>query len=52
MILPMADEAECSYQFEGESDVAKEEMKTKLNDLIVSIFRRRPALNYYQVRDH
>lgn len=26
-------------------------MKSKLSELIVSIFRKRPALNYYQVRD-
>lgn len=26
-------------------------MKAKLNELIVSVFRKRPALNYYQVRD-
>ena len=25
-------------------------MKTKLNDLIVSVFRKRPTLSYYQVR--
>lgn len=34
----------------GESDAAKEEMKAKLNELIVSVFRKRPVLNYYQVR--
>ncbi|KAF9788225.1 rab-GTPase-TBC domain-containing protein [Thelephora terrestris] len=32
----------------GESDEVKEEMKTRLNELIVSIFRKRPTLNYYQ----
>ena len=26
-------------------------MKTGLNELIVSVFRKHPALNYYQVRD-
>jgi len=31
------------------SDAVKEEMKTKLNELIVSVFRKRPALSYYQV---
>jgi len=39
-----------SFLFVGESDAVKEEMKTKLNELIVSVFRRRPTLNYYQVR--
>ena len=38
-------------QFEGESDAVKEEMKARLNELIVSIFRKRPTLNYYQVRN-
>ena len=33
------------------SDTAKEEMKAKLNELIVLVFRKRPALNYYQVRN-
>ncbi|KAF9648450.1 hypothetical protein BDM02DRAFT_3180165 [Thelephora ganbajun] len=32
----------------GESDPVKEEMKAKLNELIVSVFRKRPTLNYYQ----
>ena len=45
------DETECSYNFEGESDAVKEEMKAKLSELIVSVFRKRSALNYYQVRD-
>lgn len=36
--------------FEGETDSVKEEMKPKLNELIVSVFRKRPTLNYYQVR--
>jgi hypothetical protein len=39
-----------SISFVGESDAVKEEMKTKLNELIVSIFRKRPTLNYYQVQ--
>ena len=28
----------------------KEEMKMKLNELIVSVFRKRPTLSYYQVQ--
>jgi len=39
-----------SLSFAGESDAVKEEMKTKLNELIVSVFRKRPTLNYYQVQ--
>ena len=38
-----------SLLFKGESDAVKEEMKTKLNELIVSVFRKRPTLSYYQV---
>jgi len=34
----------------GETDAVKEEIKTKLNELIVSVFRKRPTLSYYQVR--
>ena len=39
-----------SLLFKGESDAVKEEMKIELNELIVSVFRKRPTLNYYQVR--
>ena len=45
-------QAKFSYQlfsFVGEDDGVKEEMKAKLNELIVSVFRGRPVLNYYQV---
>lgn len=45
-------QAKFSYQlfsFVGGNDGVKEEMKAKLNELIVSVFRRRPVLNYYQV---
>jgi hypothetical protein len=50
LIQRVAGDAGYSYRLKGESEASKEEMKTKLNELIVSVFRKRPALNYYQVR--